>query len=395
MSISYNESVSPDEINYNNISLDRVIYNGVTVWEKYSEITVLDFSATPDIPSGISTAYPSPNEQAAITLYKSCGWGDRATISDEINIGLYEMGYASSIIDGNGEVIISRYQPVDENPNSGFNHGGNNSWRKKTEIDVTKYNTCIVDEACMYGITGDSSFYFCPIGTTGNHQYGMFTMMNDSELYDLCQNWRKLDDWYYWWESDSLFPNNHREGSGYNDDKHIPNEHFNRTINRPDDPYVETINEVSGGIKPGTYWSEVDWNHKLGFAFHNWLLTGPYDEEHQRGSANSYGSLGPIVFFDDWNAGDGGVYGIEKFRTSKQWMESYGYEQNVKFSVQGLTGNRVIRCLLLPFSCTGTHSGDLSYRGSYITGRKQGGVRIFKITLNTNKLPADRPIYRS
>lgn len=397
MSISYRSVNDFAEINYNNTSLDRVIYNGVTVWEKYSEITILDFTGDTAHPTGIPTGINADaGGKSTIGIAKPYGHADHSTSQAEINLAMYELGYRLEY-EGLPSGNVVEYTPSDAH----FIHdiGSDNSWRSKTQIDVTKYNTCIVEEATMRGIcSGLDPFYFCPAGTTSNHQYGFFTMMNDSDLYDCCENWgvKSIDDniTYYWWEKDKLFPNNHREGSGYTDDKHLPNEHFNPHTNRPDDPYVETVNEVSGGIKPGTYWSEVDWNHRLGYAFHNWLAPGPNDEEHQRPSANAYGIRGPIIYYDDWN---GQVDAITKFRTSKQWMESYGYEQNVKFSVQGMTGNRIIRCLLLPFSTNGTlsHDQEISYRGGSFLGKGDGGVYIHKVTLNTNKLPADREIYTS
>ncbi len=318
MSILYNSGSDPSEVYYNSVDLSKVYYNGELVWESYREIVTLDYDN--NIPTGVS----DPDEVNNIHIHSPKGYGDLNQGSTEPDMGKYEIGYKEEA----GQVVLDEY--------------GNfiPSWRPSTVVNVTNYNTCLV-EAYVGNAACNDTIQFMPTGSIGAHQYGMFTMLNNTELRALCGNWIEKfdpitgDSVGYWWNQDNLYPNNTTKSLQYGD--------YNPLVSA--DPIPD-------------WWSEVPWNLKLGFAFHTW-----YREEQWQGTTIKYaGAAGPILF-------------------SKSDFATYG--QAVKFSIKDLTGNRPLRCLMLPFSATGTANGagGASDPGGYVDGH----VYITKITLNTNK----------
>lgn len=307
MSILFNGGNDPSTIIFNGTDLSKVIYNGVVVWEKYREIVALDMDN--DIPTGIST-YPESGENKKMNtcVYTDFTHGEHGGSVEPYNMSVYEIGMTQRDPDNHYEI-----NPYLEPYPSDVGYWLRRQYRNadKTKVDITQYNTCLV-EAYLYNMSDP----FDPgTMTTGNHQYVLFTMMNNTELRACCGEWTQIGESSWFWDTNTLFPNN--------SDHAIPNEGYN---------------PLSGDPKP-EWWSEVPWNRKLGFALHSW-----------HGSAIGQGARGPIEFSD-----------INNFRT---------YGQPVKFSVRGLTGERYIRALLMPFSCGSTDN--------------RGGLHFWKVTLNTN-----------
>lgn len=306
MSILYNSGSDPSKVYYNSVDLSKVYYNGTLVWESYREIVTLDYDN--NIPTGVS------NSDNNIHIHSPKGHGDLYQGSTEPDIGKYEIGYKEEA----GQIVLDEY--------------GNfiPSWRPSTVVNVTNYNTCLV-EAYVGNAAYNDTIQFMPTGSIGAHQFGMFTMLNNTELRALCGNWiEKIDLTGYWWDQDNLYPNNTT--------KPLPYADYNPLVSA--DPIPD-------------WWSEVPWNLKLGFAFHTW-----YRDENGYKYA---GAAGPVWF-------------------TKQNFATYG--QAVKFSIKNLTGTRPLRCIMLPFSTTGTANGA---GGADPGGYVDGHVYITKITLNTNK----------
>jgi len=313
MAIHLNNAENPSAIYYNNTEISKVYYNGELVWESYREITVLDMDN--DIPTGITTYPESGDAKAQNTrLCSDHSVGSSGGSIEPFNMSYYEIGMTQLQYYPQGGTYQD--ESIEPYPNNiGFWLHSDYRNADKTNVDITKYNTCLVE-----AYIGGGTYPFDP-GTLriANHNYVMFTMLNNTELREnYIGNWVKVSEEAYYgysWDWDNLFPNN-----------------SNHLI-----PY-DSYDAYSGNPKPD-WWSEVPWNHKIGFGLHTWHDSN----DHQ-------GFQGPIGFRN-----------IENFRT---------YGQPVKFSIRGLTGSRHIRALLLPFSCGKTNNG--------------GDVYLWKVTLNTN-----------
>lgn len=349
MAIIFNNGEDPSEVIYNGVSVERVVFNGEIVWEAYRKTIVLDYDN--DIPQYIKTRPTVPSSPLYdIKLWKDSCPGTMNNGSDPLDLGRFELGFTNDSYP-NPDTYYGDFIPVR---------------RQDTIIDVTRYRTCSV-ESILEGILQNVQF-FNPVGQIVSHNYGFFTMMNNDELNQFCGNWRPVSQGssYYWYDTQSLFP---RDGNNlkYQDydsvsDEHDPN-HQGEMPNKPE------------------WWSYVPYNIQLGYAFHIWAAIEGYGNGYGGPGygGNGYGFGGPNGF--DENAYYSSHYSRNLFGIEA--MRYFG--QPVKFSVENLTGNRVIRCLLLPSAITGT--GHTSSQDAVVPNpQSSGSVRIYKVTLETTKL---------